>query len=206
MRVFLALLLLTPAAFGLLVPPKVQVTLYFETLCPGCQDFIVNHLQPALPAIGAIADIHLLPYGNAHTSASGVKCQHGAGECVGNIWENCAINQRPAFPEHFPFVLCMEQHAGRMLNFTDQCASVARLDYGRLRTCAEGQEGEGLLVEAGKRTGAHSYVPWLLIDGRHADENRFLQLVCAAYTGPKPPACAQPVAGAQSGSVQRCAL
>jgi interferon gamma-inducible protein 30 len=46
---------------------KVKVTLYYESLCPACQDFIIQQIYPTLAASGVrdIVDLRLVPYGNA---------------------------------------------------------------------------------------------------------------------------------------------
>lgn len=44
--------------------------------------------------------------------------------------------------------------------------------------------GKQLLIDAGKRTGSHSFVPWVIVDGKQVDSDLFLQAVCAAYAGP----------------------
>ncbi len=171
--------------------PKVDVTLYYESLCPGCHDFILNDLAPALPEIGSIMNVNLIPYGNAKTSSSGVvTCQHGTPECQGNTWSDCAIQHYPAFDAHFPFIQCLEQNFNNQLASVQACAKTANLDYNLLNTCATSTEGHDLLVAFGKRTGAHSYVPWVLIDGVQSTDDDFVGAVCAKYTGTKPAACA----------------
>lgn len=36
----------------------------------------------------------------------------------------------------------------------------------------------------------HTYVPWVLVDGKLLDNtNLLLKTICAAYTGPKPSSC-----------------
>ena len=44
---------------------KVDFALYYETLCPDCQNFIHTQLWPTYKTIGNIMNISLIPYGNA---------------------------------------------------------------------------------------------------------------------------------------------
>ncbi len=47
--------------------PAIKVSLYYESLCPGCRDFIHSQLYPAFEALNGtgVLDIELVPYGNA---------------------------------------------------------------------------------------------------------------------------------------------
>ena len=56
---------------------KVQVSVYYESLCPYCENFIVNYLIDVFAeGIDAIADVKLYPYGNAKVNSNGnITCQ-----------------------------------------------------------------------------------------------------------------------------------
>ena len=78
-----ALLLLLAAAGGALSPAaaegakKVSLVLYYESLCPYCSRFIVNHLAGIFEdgLIDAV-DLRLVPYGNARVGSNGdISCQ-----------------------------------------------------------------------------------------------------------------------------------
>jgi interferon gamma-inducible protein 30 len=80
------LVLLLVAAAGVLLLPqrgsaeeegKVSLELYYESLCPYCSRFIVNHLAGIFED-GLIDAVHLrlIPYGNARVgSNSEISCQ-----------------------------------------------------------------------------------------------------------------------------------
>lgn len=76
--------------------PKVAFTLYYESLCPDCQQFIGQQLYPTYLKIGQIINLTLVPYGNAQEFRRGDKwvfeCQHGPHECEGNLIETCALS------------------------------------------------------------------------------------------------------------------
>jgi interferon gamma-inducible protein 30 len=72
LRLFFVLLVISAA--GLVPPPaaaagpaKVPLALYYESLCPYCSRFIVNHLAGIFDdGLIDIVDLLLVPYGNAH--------------------------------------------------------------------------------------------------------------------------------------------
>ncbi|GAB4857371.1 hypothetical protein Ancab_040522 [Ancistrocladus abbreviatus] len=103
---FLCLLVYTLTFVFCFLPPtceadvdgeRVDVTLYYETLCPYCSYFIAHDLirlftDQLLP----IVNLKLVPWGNAALDPSGnFQCQHGQGECLLNTVEACAINVFP---------------------------------------------------------------------------------------------------------------
>lgn len=44
---------------------KVQLTLYFESLCPDCKNFFRSQLTKTYTALSDIINLTLVPYGNA---------------------------------------------------------------------------------------------------------------------------------------------
>ena len=69
---------------------KVKVELYYESLCPYSEAIITGSFQTAFSTPGFLdmADVLLVPYGNAHETPSGdswtYTCQHGEYECLYN--------------------------------------------------------------------------------------------------------------------------
>jgi len=158
------------------------------------------------------------PYGNANEKqgADGTwtfTCQHGTGECYGNMWEDCAIEHYNTtgtytkyIPDWFPFFLCMEKsgNAGST-SVAQKCATDNHLDWSVLTTCAttsnpgkgSNEDGNPLMhrtaVETNNLVPPHQWTPWVVINGKpltsaQLDES-LTKLVCDAYTGPKPSGC-----------------
>ena len=164
---------------------------------PGCQQLITGGIHQAYDqadGLKAHMNVTLIGYGNAQTSYNGkrVTCQHGSGECNALMVEDCAIKHNPAFEDHWPFVLCMENAGDNMLKQVKACATKANLDYSTIETCYKGAEGLQDLIDAGKRTGDHQAVPWILLNGKYSDKasnGNFLQAVCDEIAGDKPAGC-----------------
>lgn len=142
-----------------------------------------------------IIDLTMIPFGNAKFSFNNkmVICQHGNQECEGNRWELCAIKEYPSASDYFPFYLCMEKAADKMLDNVQKCATEAKMDYSKLSSCyADDSKSLELEKAAHAATPAdHKYVPWVLVDGKHSpsDGKQLLSEVCKAYTGTKPAGC-----------------
>jgi interferon gamma-inducible protein 30 len=49
---------------------SVNFTVYYETLCPDCKEFISYQLNDALKVVGSIMNLNLIPYGNARVKKS----------------------------------------------------------------------------------------------------------------------------------------
>lgn len=66
-----------PAASAASGDGKVQLVLYYETLCPYCSNFIVNGLSEVFEnGLISIIDLRLVPYGNARIGANNtISCQ-----------------------------------------------------------------------------------------------------------------------------------
>lgn len=177
---------------------KVNVTLYSESLCPDCQDYILNDWWAMYndAELNAIINFGQFVWGNAREQGSTITCQHGALECKMNTLQNCAIAHAAGnVSQWVPFVHCLETHGTGQEQFVKQCGTASDYDLTALTACWNGQEGKDLDQAARAATPAdHQYVPWTTVDGVNAcDEtgcSGVVAAVCKAYTGsPKPNAC-----------------
>ena len=48
--------------------PRVELELYYESLCPDCREFITGQLISTYRKVADIMNITLVPYGNAEVS------------------------------------------------------------------------------------------------------------------------------------------
>jgi len=183
----------------------IKVTLYYESLCPDCKQFILYQLYPTYQALASsgILELKLVPYGNAREYKYGSQwvfyCQHGTAECTGNVIETCGIHvAKNNMSLVMPFVHCLEQY-GPTMSYLSYCAGIAKLDATQIDSCARGSLGNSLEHQMAVETDAlnppHQYVPWITVDGVHTNQiqnavqTNMLSYVCSAYQGVKPPAC-----------------
>ncbi|KAG7321536.1 hypothetical protein KOW79_014394 [Hemibagrus wyckioides] len=180
----------------------VTVSLYYESLCPGCRQFLVLQLMPTFIMLNDIMSVELFPYGNAEEKQVGDKyeftCQHGPDECLGNMIETCVMKKVPSAA--VPVIYCMEA-AENVVKAAESCLAVfsPETSFGDIMACVNGNEGNQLMHENAKKTAAlqppHQYVPWVTINGEHTEElqqkamNSLFLLVCSLYKGEAPPGC-----------------
>lgn len=184
--------------------PLVNFTLYLESLCPDCKDFVVNQLYPTFKSIGSIMNLEIVPYGNAQEQQVGSKwqftCQHGIEECYGNLIETCAIYYHSNTSVYLPFIHCVEASSSIPRESAAGCAEKLGLDYSQIKSCADGPLGNSLEHKMALKTDAlqppHKYVPWVTLNGVHTKQiqSEAVQdlegLICKTYQGsPKPAAC-----------------
>ncbi|XP_072547058.1 gamma-interferon-inducible lysosomal thiol reductase [Salminus brasiliensis] len=184
-------------------PAAVNVSLYYESFCPGCREFLVMQLMPTFFMLNDIMTLELVPFGNAEEKKSAEKyeftCQHGPDECMGNMIETCMLSKMGG-AAYFA-INCMEM-AADVLKASKQCAELFTKEsfWDAIQTCVNGDEGNQLMHQNAVKTRAlkpqHQYVPWVTINGEHTDDlqekaqNSLFNLVCSLYKGEKPAACA----------------
>ncbi|XP_009590102.1 gamma-interferon-responsive lysosomal thiol protein-like isoform X2 [Nicotiana tomentosiformis] len=182
---------------------KVSLTLYYESLCPYCSNFIVNYL-PKIFKNGLIdvVDLKLVPWGNTKLQANNTfKCQHGPAECFLDTLEACAIDAWPDLNEHFPFIYCVESLVYHK-NYTqwETCFEKLNLKAKLVKDCVGSGRGKELELRYAAETNAlqppHKYVPWVVVDGQplYDDYRDFISYICKAYKGTTPiPGCSSSV-------------
>lgn len=121
-------------------------------------------------------------------------CQHGTNECKGDRYETCAIAIAQGAPQRWlDFVFCfMVDHSGS-LSYVTSCAEAAGINTEKLESCAAegnvaGDQLEYAMINETNNVGAHSGVPWVLVNGKQVTSG-LLSAICNAYTGTKPAGC-----------------
>ncbi|EOA36175.1 hypothetical protein CARUB_v10010028mg [Capsella rubella] len=182
--------------------PKVSLGLYYESLCPYCSSFIVNHLTKLFEDdLISIVDLHLSPWGNTKLLPDNVTtvCQHGAFECFLDTVEACAIDAWPKLSDHFPFIYCVEKLVTEhKFDKWETCYEKLNLNSKPVADCLSSGHGNKLALHYAAETKAlqppHEYVPWVVVDGRplYEEYENFISYICKAYKGNKVPgACAK---------------
>ncbi|MBN3289150.1 GILT reductase, partial [Polypterus senegalus] len=179
-------------------PPAamVDVSLYYESLCPGCRAFLVFQLFPTWLLLSEIMNVTLVPYGNAKEQFDGKQwqftCQHGEQECLGNLIETCLMNVLLQPSEYIPVIFCMESSED-VVNNAEACLKLYQPDvqWDTIMNCVKGDQGNKLMHANALMTDAlkppHEYVPWVTINGEHTEElqqeamNSLHTLVCKTY-------------------------
>nr|CAB3501113.1 unnamed protein product [Digitaria exilis] len=177
---------------------KVDVALYYESLCPYSALFVVNHLAKVFEdGLLDAVDLKLVPYGNARVHAGGeISCQHGPYECLLNTVEGCAIDAWPDLDVHFRFIYCVEDLVVKGQYKTwKSCFQKLGLDPKPVTECYQSEQGHKLDLKYANQTDAlvppHRYVPWVVVDGQPLleDYENFEVYVCKAYKGSPPKVC-----------------
>ncbi|NXA55656.1 GILT reductase, partial [Nothocercus julius] len=163
--------------------PPVQLSLYYESLCPACRDFVVRQLFTTwLLLPDEVLNVTLVPYGNAQeTNVNGTwhfQCQHGPEECLGNMLEvrrggrvagvaGGTVPPRPPCPQaclmheagnssdYLPAVACLESGSSVSGNL-EACLQVyaPQVPAGRVAACARGELGRQLMHRNAQLTAA----------------------------------------------------
>lgn len=177
---------------------KVTVSLYYETLCPFCANFIVNHLVKIFQnGLISVVNLRMIPWGNAWITSDGTfTCQHGSDECLLNTIEACTITIYPDVVQHFRFIYCVEfltlqnKHTEWANCFQKTGLGTVPID------CYNNGYGNVLekqyATETAQLNPPHRFVPWVVVNNHPLKEDyqNFMSYICKAHHGnPKPEAC-----------------
>ncbi|XP_010440630.1 PREDICTED: gamma-interferon-inducible-lysosomal thiol reductase-like [Camelina sativa] len=169
---------------------KVQLYLYYESLCPGCQMFIVDDLVKFFDSdLETITDVKLVPFGNAKVSDNmTVTCQHGEEECKLNAFEACAIKILTKPKSQYTFIRCVENNTE---HFQQECFQGFR-DEKDVNDCYNSDLSKKLILENAKQTMSlkpkHVFVPWVTLNGKPLYDklDDLVSQVCNTYKGKAP--------------------
>lgn len=163
-------------------PPA--ITVYTESECVDCNKFIAEQYSKLTsnPNYAQLGSISFVYFGNAKelpdskVDARKFVCEHGENECLGNKIFKCSEMYDPPSGR---YKVCLAQKflegSNDWVNNVDKCIPNDRNDHQShvVVTCARNSHwgGETLHGEA-TRTGPHSYLPWIMLDGQHSEENQ----------------------------------
>ncbi|CAL4108468.1 unnamed protein product [Meganyctiphanes norvegica] len=184
--------------------PPVRVTVFYECLCGDSHRFIDDQFYPTFTKLKDIMEVDTNAFGKANSTADSnggytFICQHGEFECQGNIMIGCAKKYIPDLDTFQDFNYCVMNsfyppEEGKI------CADQLGVDFTPIDQCATSIEGQTLLHELGEKQAQLApdlnYVPWIIINDvwtqeqQDAAEFGLLEVVCEAYTGNLPEACA----------------
>ncbi|KAL3622747.1 hypothetical protein CASFOL_032012 [Castilleja foliolosa] len=175
---------------------RVKLSLYYESLCPYCANFIVNHLVKIFQTdLINIVDLRLVPWGNTRIQTNDTwACQHGVDECQLDVTEACAINAWPSVGKHFKFIYCVERlHLMDRHTEWQSCFGSTKLDSKPVDNCYNNGLGYQLekayADETAKLEPRHRFVPWVVVNNYPLQEDfqNFIGYICKAYKGSNTP-------------------
>ncbi|CAK7343810.1 unnamed protein product [Dovyalis caffra] len=172
---------------------KVNLSVYYEALCPSCTNFIVQNLIRVFDDdLINIINLRMVPWGNAHVNKTDntIICQNGHDECVLNTIQACAINVWDDVNKYYALIYCIEFLAieGRHRNWPS-CFSSLGLSEKPILDCYNNGTGAKLQALYGYETAhlnpPHTFVPWIVVDTKplRNDYENFIAYICNAYKG-----------------------
>ncbi|XP_014244984.1 gamma-interferon-inducible lysosomal thiol reductase-like isoform X2 [Cimex lectularius] len=174
--------------------PQVKVSVYYESLCPDSQYFVVDQLAPTFKRLPSLVKTDLVPYGKATTTEVNndykFTCQHGEIECQGNIYHSCVIKHVKDQGTALEVVQCMISNNIDPAGIALQCCETYGVNFTTISRCAEGKEGRRLLKYFGDRTKNDlspplAFVPTVLINGERRNQplvlKNLFKEICAYY-------------------------
>ncbi|XP_037030721.1 GILT-like protein 2 [Bradysia coprophila] len=148
---------------------KLEVQVYYETLCYDSMTFIFRQLYPSWDNRKEYMDLKLIPYGkaihnlNTTTGEWIIECQHGSAECKLNRVHACILDSLQ-FDLAFRLITCGMRSFRATL---EECAPRMRVNLEQIYSeCANVTKGTELLVNYGDQTKkiSLSFVPSVGID------------------------------------------
>ncbi|KAM3962030.1 gamma-interferon-inducible lysosomal thiol reductase [Aphomia sociella] len=157
-------------------PYKVYLSVYYESKCPDSRSFILQQLQPAMKLLHKYILLNLIPFGKARSinnGEGGFECQHGPAECLGNIVQQCALDQMVDRTdlEKTTYVACeMKSVAGAQGSL--ECVERANLSPDLVNECLSSGKGTSLQLRSEYLTRIilPKFVPTVTIDGMFRQE------------------------------------
>jgi protein-disulfide isomerase len=171
-------------------PGAVKVELFVMSQCPfGVQ--AEESFREVVEKMGADVDFRLEFIGEKGPDGK-PQSMHGPKEVKGNLVQICAMKHSPAW---FKMVQCQNKNWRAVDTNWESCSAELGLPVDTIRQCAEGKEGEELLLASFARAAdlGVSGSPTIRIGGKNYEGNRrtadLMRAICDANTGDKPEVC-----------------
>jgi predicted DsbA family dithiol-disulfide isomerase len=172
---------------------KVKLEFYIMSKCPfGVQ--VAQGIAPVLQEMGDYIDFQMNYIVNEKDGK--LTSMHGEPELKGDIIQLCAMKHYPDVKKYMGFIDCWNKNWRAIPQGWEGCADQAGLDKGRIRSCADGKQGEDLLRESMKRAQAAnaSGSPTIFLAGEAYNGGRgkldFMRAICEKFPeGKKPNNC-----------------
>ncbi|KAL4394990.1 hypothetical protein HN51_022883 [Arachis hypogaea] len=181
---------------------KVNLSVYYESLCQPCATFIIKNLYEIFNTnLISIVNLQLVPYANSHVNLTNnsISCQNGQDECILNSLESCAMNLWSDVGKYYGLIYCFEFLAieGRSNKWQD-CFDQLGLPLASILNCSRGNGTElakKYIEETTKLHPPHSFLPWVVINNQPIaqDYANFTYFVCKAYKGIAVPDACNPI-------------
>ncbi|XP_030759505.1 GILT-like protein 1 [Sitophilus oryzae] len=197
---------------------RVNVAVYYESLCPDSRAFITKQLYPALQGnLSKYVNLTLVPYGKTtmefKTNEYEFTCHHGPNECYGNKIQACALKlidggRRTEGLGYnkvaTSFVNCLMEKASQKTDPnsypTKECAESNQVtNLNIIENCAGHTDGSNYLANLGSLTKALQdplkSVPTVVFNQQlKAQDNslaqsNFVKALCSYIQGQKPNEC-----------------
>ncbi|CAH1394894.1 unnamed protein product [Nezara viridula] len=167
----------------------VEVTLYYETMCPSCRLFVPSQLLPAytdtkFDYTSLISKLTLVPYGWVkvkNATSHEYQCQHGQSECEGNRLHSCAIKYIPDQLTTLEYISCLDNLESEYLAFESSVYPIDKCQdklpgglYSKIIDCYNSEEGWTLFQINGEKTTSFftspAYVPYVSYNNKRDDD------------------------------------
>jgi len=196
---------------------KVEITLFYETMCPYCHKLWNESLKPMWnsPEFRPLIKVSAAPAGNVQVIPASmvskgywfwhedkakdpfvIICQHGESECLGNRVHACAKKLLPE-EKFMDLAFCMAANGKAVPERSSfECMEENAIDVVAIRTCVQEADSADSISQISMMddnlTPPRKYVPWVLLNGAHANlenEGDFQRAVCKALGDKAPAAC-----------------
>jgi len=196
---------------------KLEITLFYETMCPYCHKLWNESLKPMWnsPEFRPLIQVSAEPAGNVQVIPASmvskgywffhedsvkdpfvILCQHGESECLGNRVQACAKKLLPE-EKFMDLAFCMAANGQAVPERSSyECMEANDIDPVAIRTCVHEPDSAESINQIAmlddNLTPPRKYVPWVLLNGVHANlenEGDFQKAVCKALGDKAPAAC-----------------